>query len=242
MIEVIKLVKRYGPDTILKGIDLEIGQGEFVAVVGGSGSGKSVLLRCLGMKEKWDAGQLIYKNIDLIGASPLVRWKWSKDWAVLDQTPSLLRNKTAYRNVVRGRFRNFPLWRLLLGGKASEDEHVRALDYLEQVGLLDKGFKKVEQLSGGEMQRVSIAKALSKGAKILIADDPVSNLDPHSAEQVLQQMRKLCDDKGLTIICVVRNLEWAERYGTRIIGLEAGELTLDVRGRRLTGAEKMKLV
>lgn len=241
MLRIVGLKKKYGQDPVLKGIDLEFAPGEFVGIVGPSGSGKSVFLRCLAMKEKWDEGKLYYGDDELVQSSWFARWKRLKDWTLLDQTPRLIPNKTAYRNVIRGRFRDFPLWRLLIGGKASEDEHVRALDYLEQVGLLDKAFEKVEKLSGGEKQRVALAKSLCQGAKIVLADDPVSNLDPHAADAVLRDLRKLCERDNLIVVCVFRSVEAAERYSHRLIGFSDGRVALDVKGRRLTSAERMKV-
>lgn len=241
MLKVRNLTKRYDDRPVLKNIDLDLYPGELVTVIGASGSGKSVLLRCLGLKEKWDNGELLYKGVDLQKANPIQYWKLSKDWAVLEQTPQLNAKSTALRNVLRGRFRDFPLWRLLLGGKPSEDEHMRAMDYLEQVGLLDKAKQKVETLSGGEKQRVAIAKALCKGAKILIADEPVSNLDPHAAERVLEGLKNLCKRDRIYVVLVLQDLKMAERYSDRLIGLADGRIEVDARGRRITAAEKIKL-
>lgn len=241
MIRIRNLTKSYGDINILKGIDLDLYDGELVAVIGGSGSGKSVLLRCIGLKEKWDKGELTYNNVVMQKANLLKYWKLIKNWAVLDQSPQLSRGLTAFRNVLHGRLRDFPIWRLIFGAKASEDEHMRAMDYLDKVGLLDKAYQKVDKMSGGEKQRVAIAKALGKGAKILIADEPVSNLDPHASEKVLEGMRTLCEQERIIAVVVLQNLEQAERFATRVIGLVDGRVEIDVRGRRLTTGEKIKL-
>lgn len=241
MIKIRNLQKSFGDDKVLRGIDLELFGGELVVVIGPSGSGKSVLLRCLGRKEKWDQGEFMYQGVDMNQINVLQAWKLSKDWAILEQNPRLNPNRTAFRNVVQGRFRDFPLWRLLIGGKASEDEHIRAMDYLEHVGLLDKAKQKVEALSGGEKQRVALAKALGQGAKILIADEPVTGLDPHAAERVLQSIRKLCEEERIIAVMVLQNLELAEKFAHRIVGINEGRVELDIRGRRLTMGEKMKL-
>jgi len=241
MIRIRQLTKSYDDRKVLKGIDLDLYPGELVMVVGASGSGKSVLLRCIGLKERWDGGELHYRNVDMKNTNPLQYWKLSKDWAVLQQNPQLYRKRSAFRNVVHGRLREFPIWRLLIGGKASEDEHMRAMDYLQSVGLLDKAHQKVEKLSGGEQQRVAIAKALGKGAKIVIADEPVSNLDPHAAERVLDGLRSICEKERIIAVVVLQNLELAERYATRLLGLADGRVEIDIRGRRLTAGEKIKL-
>jgi phosphonate transport system ATP-binding protein len=242
MIMVKNLIKKYDDKTVLKGINLEINPGEFIALIGGSGSGKSTLLHCLALKEKWNKGELIYNGNSVDQSSLLTKWKIKGDWAVLEQPPNLNRQKSAYKNVISGRLRNFPLWRLLLGGRASTDEHVHVMNYLEKVGLLDKASLPLTKLSGGEVQRVAIAKALCQGAKIIFADDPVSNLDPQSAEKVLQDLKKLCEKDGLTVIIALQNVEMAETYATRIVGLNEGKAVLDIRGRRLTQAEKQKVL
>jgi len=242
MLTVRHLVKKYNDTPVLKSIDLHAEAGEFIAVVGGGGSGKSTLLRCLALQEGWDSGKIIYNGDQEISPSWFSRWKVSKDWAVIEPSPQMNGKQTAFRNVVSGRFRQFSYWRLLLGGKPSPEEYTRAMDYLEKVGLLDQAFQKVGKMSGGEKQRVAIAKALCRGAKIIIADDPVSNLDPHSAQRVLDDLKQLYQAEGLLIICALQNVELAERYASRIIGLDGGEIVLDVSGRRLTSAERKKIL
>jgi phosphonate transport system ATP-binding protein len=240
MLTVRKLVKKYGDTVVLKGIDLHAEAGEFIAVVGGSGSGKSTLIRCLGLKERWDGGTLIYQGNKSSDGSWFTRWRLSKDWAMIDFSPLLNIRQTAFRNVVSGRFRQFSFWRLLIGGKPSEDEYTRAMDYLEKVGLLDQAMQRVEKMSGGEKQRVAIARALCRGAKIIVADDPVSNLDPRSAERVLKDLRQLAQSEGILIICAMQSVDLAEQYASRIISINEGRIELDVSGRRLTAAEKRK--
>lgn len=241
MLTVKELVKKYEDNTVLNRISFQAEAGEFAAVVGGGGSGKSTLIRCLALKERWDDGELVYNGVHDSGKSWFTRWKWSKDWAYIDPTPQLNRNQTAFRNVLSGRYRQFSAWRLLLGGKPSEDEYERAMDYLQKVGLLDKASQKLGTMSGGEAQRVAIARALCRGAKVIVADDPVSNLDPRSAERVLEDLGKLAREEGILVLCALQNIELAERYASRIIGLRDGKVELDVRGRRLTGGEKIKL-
>ncbi|MCI3922238.1 ATP-binding cassette domain-containing protein [Paenibacillus sp. TRM 82003] len=241
MLTVRGLIKKYGDTTVLKGIDLHAEAGELIAVVGGSGSGKSTLIRCLGLKEQWDGGKMFYNGVNEISGSWFSRWKLSKDWGYIEANPQMNGRQTAFRNVVSGRFRQFSYWRLLLGGKPSAEEYERAMDFLEKVGLLDQAFQKVEKMSGGEKQRVSIAKALSRGAKVIVADDPVSSLDPHAAERVLEDLKSLTSREGILVVCALQNVEMAEKYASRIIGLDDGRVQLDVGGRRLTMAERRKL-
>jgi len=242
MLIVNNLTKSFDDTQVLKGVDLEVNRGDFVAILGGSGSGKSTLLRCLVGQEKPDGGDVVFNGVNLAKASWWTRWEASKDWSVIGSTDQLNGRRSAFRNVVVGRFRQFSFWRQLLGGKPSEEEHVRAMDYLEQVGLLDKASQPVEKLSGGEKQRVLIARALSRGAKLIVADDPVSNLDPHSAERIMESFKELYRRETVTVVCALQNIEMAEKYASRIVGLVDGRVEFDIRARRLTGAERNKLL
>ncbi|MNI78251.1 Phosphate-import ATP-binding protein PhnC [compost metagenome] len=123
-------------------------------------------------------------------------------------------------------------------GTVNRDEHVLGMDYLEKVGLLDKGHLKISGLSGGEQQRVAIAKALVHGAKILVADEPVSGLDPKSVEYILNDLKALVKEKKISVICTLHNLELAERFASRIWGLAEGKIVLDIPARSLTLREK----
>ncbi|MCD1257733.1 ATP-binding cassette domain-containing protein [Paenibacillus athensensis] len=237
MITVRSLSKMYPPDQrVLSQISFQVDQGEFVAVIGGSGSGKTTLLRCMAHKEAWTAGQLIYHGRDWSSPGLFKRWQLAKDFAFLDEKPALSRNKNAIKNVLQGRLYQAPL--RMLTGTLGRDAHVIGMDYLQQVGLLDKGEQKVGQLSGGEQQRVAIARALVHGAKVLVADEPVTGLDPKATEAILQDFRKLCSERQMTVIATLHQLELAERFATRIWGVRDGKIVLDIPARRLTYGER----
>jgi phosphonate transport system ATP-binding protein len=234
------LTKKYADQVVLHSLNLEVQSGEFVAIMGGSGSGKSTLLRCIALWERWNAGKFIYDGKELPPTWP-TRWKLGKIFTYMHSSHLLLPQQTAFRNVLSGRYRHFSFWRMLLGGKPSEDEYMRAMDYLEKVGLLDQASKKVNTLSGGEAQRVAIARALCQGAKVLLIDDPISNLDPHSSEQIMRALQRLHLENQTTILLTTQNIELAERFCSRLIGLSKGHVAFDIRGRRLTLNEKQKI-
>ncbi|MBD0380271.1 phosphonate ABC transporter ATP-binding protein [Paenibacillus sedimenti] len=237
MITVRNLSKVFPPDIkVLSQISFQVDEGEFIAVIGGSGSGKTTLLRCISHQEKWTTGQLIYQSNDITTPGLLERWKLAKDFAFLEEKPALNRNKSAIKNVMMGRLYQTPI--RLLTGTTSRDEHVMGMDYLEKVGLLDKGEKKVGQLSGGEQQRVAIAKALIHNPKVLVADEPVSGLDPKATEYIMQDLKSLCQERNMSVIATLHQVELAERYATRIWGLSEGKIVLDIPARSLTMREK----
>ncbi|MEI7027041.1 phosphonate ABC transporter ATP-binding protein [Paenibacillus sp. y28] len=238
MIIVRNLVKTFPPgQQVLSGVSFQADPGEFIAVVGASGSGKSTLLRCLFLKEAWTSGQYIYKGSDVTTSGLMQKFQLRRDWAYLEEKPDMDLKASAHRNVLGGRFYQTPLWRKLTRSVAV-DEHVLAMDYLEKVGLLDKAEEKAEKLSGGEKQRVALARALVQGAEVIFADEPVTGLQPEAAERVLQDLRSICVQEKKTVICTLHNLEWAERFATRIWGLSGGRIAVDVAARRLTMRER----
>jgi len=222
---------------VLSKISFQADEGELIALVGASGSGKTTFFRCLSLKEKWDEGQYIYDGKDISNVRGLEQWKLRKDWAYLEEKPQLNLKKSALKNVLSGLFLHKAWWRILTG-TTSNDDHMTAMDYLDKVGLLDKAHEPAEKLSGGERQRVAIAKALIRGAKVIYADEPVSGLDPESASKVLDDLKDICRKDKVIVFCSLHQLELAEKYGSRIWGLSGGKLVVDIAGRRLTQREK----
>jgi len=168
MISVRNLKKNVGPDRapLLAGINLDVSQGEFVAIIGGGGSGKTTLLTCMAGRNRWDEGDILYRGESLKSMNLWRKYIYRKECAYLAQQPELNPNKTAAKNVLSGRFRRAGLLRLATG-LVSRDEHFTAYDYLDKVGLLDKADLRADQLSGGERQRVAIGRALGWGAKVI---------------------------------------------------------------------------
>ncbi|CAI6053978.1 Glutamine transport ATP-binding protein GlnQ [Paenibacillus sp. JJ-100] len=241
MIRVENLSKSVGADRIpiLRDIRFDMQQGEMIAVVGSSGSGKSMLLKCLAMKEKWDTGRFTVDGVDILKEGWSGKQKIRREWAYLEQNPQLYPRKTALKNVLIGRFGQTPLWRMATGMVRSDD-YMGAMDHLESLGLLDKAHQIAEKMSGGEKQRVAIARALAHGAKVVLADEPVIGLDPHTADAVLETLRKLCEEERATVIAVLP-IELAEKHASRIWGIAEGRIVFDIRGRRLTQQEKNQI-
>ncbi|QDH23396.1 phosphonate ABC transporter ATP-binding protein [Saccharibacillus brassicae] len=241
MIKVRGLRKTVSSDKIpvLKGIDFDLVRGEFVAIVGSSGSGKSMLLRCLALKEKWDGGSLVVDDIDIFKAGWSGRRRIHREWAYLQQNPDLDPNRTALKNVLIGQVGQTPAWRRFTGMVRTAD-YMGAMDMIESFGLLDKAKLKSGSLSGGEKQRIATARALAHGANVLLADEPVVGLDPHTADNVLGMLKNLCETQETTVVAVLP-IELAEKHAHRIWSMEEGKIVLDIRGRRLTTAEKSRL-
>lgn len=237
MITVRNLTKTIHQTKLLSGIHFQAEPGEFIAIIGSSGSGKTTLLKMLALKEKWEQGQYFYEGENILEYHAWNRFKIKQNWAYLPETPQLNEQKTAVKNVLGSMIFRIPLWRRLLG-LATLDQHMLASDYLQKVGLLDKTEQKVELLSGGEKQRVALARALVRGAKVIFADEPVSGLDPQSAERVMQDFRTICEEERVLLFCCLHDVKLAEKYATRIWGLAEGKVMVDAKGRRLTLQEK----
>ncbi|WP_223066226.1 phosphonate ABC transporter ATP-binding protein [Paenibacillus caui] len=241
MYKVVGLTKRITSDgkPVLSGIDALFGEGEMIGVVGPSGSGKSTLLRCLSLRTRWNEGDYLANGDTLISGGGSAPMKYKSKFAYLEQNPQLYPNKTAHKNVLIGQVGQTPWWRRMTGMVRSDD-YMGAMDELEKLGLLDKAKVPAGKLSGGEKQRVAICTALVHGASVLAADEPVVGLDPHSSDKVLSVLKSVCEQQGKTVI-VVLPVELAERWCTRIWGVNDGRLILDVKGRRLTTAEKKSI-
>lgn len=239
MIRIQNLVKKIENQKILKHIDLTIFPGELAAIVGPSGSGKTLLLDCIMMRTRWHKGTYIFNGKKLDPNSWWSKQQLSRQAAYLEDTLGLLTNKTGLQNVKMGVKESRPLWKRWLG--TSTQTHMEALDTMEKLGLLDLAQKPVKDLSGGEQQRVAIAKAIAKGAKVIVADEPVSGLDPIRALQVVKDFRDLAEKSGVTLICTLHQLELAEKYAHRIIGMNDGRIVAEVRDRRMLEEEKEQI-
>lgn len=241
MLRIKGLSKRIpGGPKVLNDISFEAYEGDFIAVKGSSGSGKSMLLKCLALQESWTSGTYLFNGKDVFKEGFLAKQKVKQQVAYLEEKPFLFPEKSGLKNVIIGSVSQTPAWRRWTGMVRSDD-YMGAMDMIEKRGLLDKAKIPAKHLSGGERQRMAIARALVHGAKVIVADEPVSGLDPHAADAVLSELKDLCKNEGIIVIAVLHQGDWAERYADRIIGLNNGNLVVDVYGRRLTEREKMQL-
>ncbi len=210
------------PVTLVQDVTLEIGRGEFVAIMGPSGSGKSSLLYLLGLLDKPTSGRILLEGRDTSGfdEDELAATRLAKLGFVF-QFHFLLAEFTVLDNVL------LPMRRL--GARTEEDARRRAVDLLEQFGLGDQGHKRPHQLSGGQRQRVAIARALANEPPVVLADEPTGNLDSRAAANVRQILHDLTRDLGKAVVAVTHDRGFAGAADRRI-GIVDGLIAPDWQG------------
>ena len=211
---------------ILKNINIQISAGQFVAVVGPSGAGKTTLLRLFNRMVKASRGEVCVEGTHIEKLSGRALEKVQSKVAMIYQDFCLVNASTCWQNVLNGCLMRVPFWRVVLG-KFPKQEKTKALAALKQVGLEKYALEQVADLSGGQKQRVAIARALQQEADIILADEPVASVDPLTAEQILNILKKLQLEQGLTIVMNSHSVEQAKKYAQRIIGLKNGSIFLD---------------
>lgn len=224
MIRLRQLRKRYGDNHVLHGIDLDVQPGQFVVMLGLSGAGKSTLLRCMNGLVRPDSGTLNVGGIDLMQRHS--RRALSQQAAMVFQHHNLVSRLSVLKNVLTGRLG-------AMGTMASTLQLFKHSDIalaqacLERVGLGHKIHERTEDLSGGQMQRVGIARALAQQPKVILADEPVASLDPKTARTVLQYLREAACDLGITVVCNLHQVDYAREFGDRVVGLAQGRVVHD---------------
>ncbi|MDB1109928.1 amino acid ABC transporter ATP-binding protein [Pseudomonas extremaustralis] len=212
MIEIRQLQKHYGSHHVLHGVDLDVGKGEVVCLIGPSGSGKSTLLRCINALEAYDGGHINVFGQTVQRASKSVHALRSRMGMVF-QRFNLFPHRTVLENVMEG-----PVY---VKGEPLVQAREEALVLLEKVGLSAKADAYPEQLSGGQQQRVAIARALAMKPDAMLFDEPTSALDPELVGDVLAVMRTLADE-GMTMIVVTHEMGFAREVADRVCFLHGG--------------------
>ena len=200
--------------TALKNINLQIEQGEFVAIIGLSGAGKSTILRCINRMHDISKGELTVDGVtvDSLRGKELRRYR--RKVGMIFQSFNLVSRSTAIKNV-------------LTLGIFTKKQKMRALESLDKVGILDKAYTRCDQLSGGQQQRVALARTLNQNPKIILADEPVASLDPITAKQVMQDFVRINKEYKISILLNIHHVDLALKYCDRVIGIRAGEIVFD---------------
>lgn len=218
MLSARNIQKKYGQLQVLKGVDINITKGEIVSIVGSSGAGKSTLLHILGTLDKADAGEITINNqrVDKLSGKKLAAFR-NKEIGFVFQFHHLLPEFSALENVC------IPGW--IAGGKKREVQ-ARAEELLKTLGLINRLENKPQQLSGGEQQRVAVARALINNPSIVMADEPTGNLDSTNAKELHQLFIDLRKQFNQTFLIVTHNEELAQ-MSDRIIHMKDGRIVIN---------------
>ncbi|MBQ1534510.1 MAG: amino acid ABC transporter ATP-binding protein [Erysipelotrichaceae bacterium] len=215
MLGVKNIHKSFGSNQVLKGIDFEVNEGEVIAVIGSSGSGKTTMLRCMAFLEQADDGIFTFddlsKDIRKITKKEIKELRMKMGFVF--QSFNLFRNMTALQNVMEGltTARKIP----------AEEAKETAMEMLQKVGMVDRADYYPDQLSGGQQQRVAIARALATKPEVILFDEPTSALEPELTGEVLEVMVKLAKE-GTTMVVVTHEMEFARNVANRVIFMEDG--------------------
>ena len=223
----IKNLKKKFKNTIaVNGINIEIDEGKIIGIIGRSGAGKSTLLRMINRLVDPTEGSIEFDDIKVSSIKGRALRKWRSECAMIFQQFNLVERLDVLTNVLIGSLgRNYNL--LNLFGIFSKEEKINALKNLDRFDLSEIALQKAGTLSGGQQQRVAIARALMQKPRILLADEPISSLDPKNAKRVMDDMLKINREDGITIICNLHSLEVAKKYCDRLIGLSDGKVVFD---------------
>ena len=227
MIEFKNVYKTYPNGfTALKNVNLNIEQGEFVAIIGLSGAGKSTILRCINRMHDIQQGTLTVDGTDVEALSGKALRRFRRKVGMIFQSFNLVSRSTVIKNVLTADVPDMPFWRVLFG-IFTKEQKMRALESLDKVGILDKAYTRCDQLSGGQQQRVDLARTLNQNPSIILADEPVASLDPVTARQVMSDFVRINKEYKITILLNIHHVDLALNYCDRVIGVRAGEIVFD---------------
>ncbi|HEY7434039.1 MAG TPA: phosphonate ABC transporter ATP-binding protein [Methylomirabilota bacterium] len=228
--------RRFGAQVALESVSTCIWPGEFVAIVGRSGAGKTTLLRCLSRAIVPSEGTIQMGGVDLRPLTGASLRAHRARVGVIYQQFNLVRRLRVLDNVLVGRLPHLRGWRrhAALVGAFDRGQREAALRCLDHVGLLGRAWQRTDTLSGGEQQRVAIAKILAQEPRLILGDEPVASLDVMNGALVMETLRRIASGAGLTVISTLHHVEYARRYADRVLGLRAGRLVFDGPARELT--------
>lgn len=234
MLKLKKLVKTYRTgDQALKSIELEVPEGQVLALIGPSGAGKSTLIRCINRLVEPTSGEVWLGDIELTHLKATGLRRARREMGMIFQEYALVERLTVMENVLSGRLGYVGFWRSLTRRfpQSDVDEAFRLLD---RVGLLEMADKRADELSGGQRQRVGICRALIQNPKLLLVDEPTASLDPKTSRQIMRLICELCAERGLAAIINIHDVALAQMFVQRVVGLRFGAVEFDGPPEALT--------
>lgn len=219
--------------TALKNVSFDVEKGEFISIIGPSGSGKSTLLRSINKMIDISQGSILFENRNIEKLKKKEIELVRREIGMIFQNYNLVERLTVIENVLHGRLGYKSVFAGILG-IYSEDEKKEAFNFLEKVNMTKYAYQKCNELSGGQKQRVGIARAIMQKPKLLLCDEPIASLDPKTAENIMDYLKKIVTELKITCIVNLHQVDIAKKYSNRIIALNKGEKIFDDKPEYLT--------
>ncbi|MCU7556142.1 phosphonate ABC transporter ATP-binding protein [Macrococcus capreoli] len=211
---------------ILKDINFNVKQGEFISIIGPSGAGKSTLLRTINRMIEIDKGTIQFNDVAIEKLNKKDLRAARAQIGMIFQHYNLVNRLSVFENVLHGRFGHKSTFQGVFN-IYTEAEKQNAVDVINQLGIGEHIYKRCDELSGGQKQRVGIARALVQEPKLILCDEPIASLDPGASKVIMDHLKRITEEMGITCIVNLHQVDVAKKYSDRIIGLNAGEIVYD---------------
>jgi phosphonate transport system ATP-binding protein len=236
MLQIKSLTKRYRTgDLALKGIDLDVPDGQVMALIGPSGAGKSTVIRCINRLVEPTAGTITLNGTEIVALRSGDLRRMRRRMGMIFQEYALVERLSVMENVLSGRLGYVGFWQSW-ARKFPQSDIDEAFRLLQRVGLDYMADKRADELSGGQRQRVGICRALIQNPELLLVDEPTASLDPKTSRQIMRLIKELCAERKLSAIINIHDVMLAQMFAERIVGLKLGEIVYDGPPDKLTPA------
>ena len=233
MLEFDNVTRRFSGKAAVSGVTLSIPDGQMVGVIGRSGAGKSTMLRMINRLVDPTEGRISYGNRDITGLAGAGLRAWRAECAMIFQQFNLVPRLDVLTNVLLGRLNSRSTLKSLLN-IFTHDERVDAIAALDRLDIAAVALQRAGTLSGGQQQRVAIARAMMQAPKVILADEPIASLDPRNAKIVMDSLKAINEQRGITVITNLHTLDTARNYCERIVGMAGGRVVFDGAPHALT--------
>ncbi len=235
MLKLERLTRKFGSLVAVDDVSFEVPSGQMVGIIGRSGAGKSTLLRMINRLTDASSGRIVCDDVDVLALRGRRVREWRAHCAMVFQQFNLVPRLSVMTNVLMGRISYHATLPTLLMMFSARDREL-AMRALERLDMVSHGLHRADELSGGQQQRIAIARALVQEPKILLADEPIASLDLRNASIVMDSLRRINKEDGITVICNLHLLQTARDYCDRIIGMRKGAIVFDGVPGQLTQA------
>jgi len=233
VLEIKSLTKAFGRNIAVDAVSFSVEKPAMIGIIGRSGAGKSTLLRMLNRLTDATGGQVLFEGREVTALSGADKRAWQSQCAMIFQQFNLVPRMDVVSNVLHGTLNRRSTFATMFN-LFPEDDIRRAIDILDRLGIAEHAPKRAEALSGGQQQRVAIARAVMQEPRIVLADEPIASLDPMNAQMVMDDLRRIHEEDGRTVIANLHTLDTARRYCDRVIGMLAGRVVFDGTPEQLT--------